>query len=83
MRPTTHIHFGMHALTARSTGRPSCADARASPLRRGCSISVASISSPTIEDYLDTRPDRCFLRRSAPSGRVPTRLTYLLVGAER
>jgi hypothetical protein len=50
---------------------------------RGCSIPLASISSPTIEDYLDTRPDRCFLRRSAPSGRVPTRLTCLLVGAER
>lgn len=54
--------------------RLPCAYARASAIGEGCNISHASISSPTIEDYVGTRPGRCFLRRSAPSSRVPTTL---------
>jgi hypothetical protein len=41
------------------------------------SIPSASIRSPTIEDYLGTRLGRCFLRRSAPSGRVSTTFVTL------
>ena len=40
----------------------------------GYSIPRTSITSPTIEDYRDTRLGRCFLRRSAPSGRVSVTL---------